>query len=934
MPLRRLLFLLLLLPSLVLAAADSGLERRPDGVTLPVDDGWLFVQVRAPDIFRVAYARDRRFFDRKSFIVETSSPAPSSWLLETDAGHATLKTAQAQARIDLRDGAVTFLDSSGQVILAERSGGRSLTPTTLEGEKTFHLRQQWEANADESLAGLGQLQLGVVDLKGYDLDLWQRNTNVVVPFFVSSRGYGILWDNPSFTRFGDLRPFAPIPAGSLRTADGQPGGLTRETFSTDSTAPSAQTTTSDLTADHAWVEHKIGPTWRWIGALVPPATGDYQFRTYSNGTIKVWLDGRPVIDHWRQHWLTEYDQVKLHLEAGRSYAFQVEAGGEEFSTMHLLWKTPAPAADATTSLWSEIGDGVDYYFVYGPSLDHVIAGYRHLTGAATMLPQWAFGLWQSRQRYETAQQSIDVVKEFRRRGIPFDNIVQDWRYWPLDAWGSHHFDAARFPDPDAWIKELHELHAHLMISVWGKFYPGTANFDAMQRAGYLYQPSLKLGLKDWLDFNYTFYDAFNPGARKLFWSQVDTALFRRGIDAWWMDATEPDVVQPSPPTLASTKELIGDTALGPAAKVLNAYPLFNSRAVYEGQRSSAPDQRVFILTRSGFAGIQRYATVTWSGDTTSTWTGLAKQISAGLGYSISGTPYWTMDIGGYTMDARFGDPHQTPEAQDEWRELNARWFEFGTFCPLTRLHGELQPREPWTFGADDGPAYRAIVKFDELRYRLLPYIYSLDGAVNRHGGTMMRPLLMDFPADATARALTDEYLFGPALLVAPVTHYHARSRAVYLPATRGGWFNFWNGAAVAGGQSIGAAAPCDEIPVFVRAGAILPFGPRLQYVGEKPADPITLYVYAGADGSFTLYEDDGTTYGYERGEFTEIPLHWNNDARTLTIGARAGKYPGMIDERTFNIVVVSPRSPVAAGAASPAQKIIRYRGAAAEVRFE
>jgi alpha-D-xyloside xylohydrolase len=810
----------------------------------------------------------------------------------------------------------------------------------VQDEKTSHVRQEWAPAADESLYGLGQQQFGLADLKGYDLDLWQRNSVVVVPFLVSSRGYGILWDNTSFTRFGDLRPFAAIPAKCLRDAAGKAGGLTIGRLATDKSAgePDAAVT-ADLSfapgpgrRDHASI--------RWSGALVPPVTGDFQFQTFSDGGIKVWIDGRLVIDRWRQHWLPEYDQVKLRLEAGRAYAFAIEAGGEEADVMQLRWKTPSPAAGAPTALWSEVGDGIDYTFVYGPGLDEVIAGYRHLTGRATLLPRWAFGLWQSRQRYETAQQSLDVVDEYRRRGVPLDNIVQDWMYWRENAWGSHQFDADRFPDPDGWIKAIHDRHARLMISVWGKFYSGdyagNENFKAMQQAGFLYQPDLTEGIRDWVGnggYNFTFYDAFNPGARRLFWEQIDAALFRRGVDAWWMDATEPDVVQPSPPTLAKTQHFIGQTALGSAARVLNAYALENSRAVYEGQRTTAPDQRVFILTRSGFAGIQRYATVTWSGDVTSTWTALAKQISAGLGYSVSGVPYWTSDSGGYTMPARFAAKNQKPEDAEEWRELNARWFQFATFCPITRLHGELQPREPWTFGGDTHPAYQTIVKFDRLRYRLLPYIYSLAGAATQDGGTFMRPLVMDFPGDAKARAIADQYLFGPALLVTPVTTYQGRHRAVYLPATSGGWFDFWTGAATPGGQTIDAPAPYDALPLYVRAGAIVPFGPELQYTAEKPADPITLLVYAGANGAFTLYEDDGTSYGYERGEFARIPLRWDDARRTLVIGRREGAFPGMFAERTFEIVLVTPDRPVGFSFTPKADRTIRYRGEPVETRL-
>jgi len=400
-----------------------------------------------------------------------------------------------------------------------------------------------------------------------------------------------------------------------------------------------------------------------------------------------------------------------------------------------------------------------------------------------------------------------------------------------------------------------------------------------------------------------------------------------------MDASEPDLT-PSPPTLEGQRTHMNPTAMGTASHVMNGYPLMNSMAVYEGQRSVKPNQRVFILTRSGFAGTQRYAAATWSGDVSSTWTALRKQIPAGLGFCLSGVPYWTTDSGGYTMEARFSAENQKPEDAEEWRELNARWFQFATFCPLTRLHGQLKPREPWTFGDDSHPAYQTIVKFDNLRYRMLPYIYSLAGGVTQDGGTMMRPLVMDFQNDTQARAITDEYMFGPAFLIAPVTTYQARSRNVYLPPTSGDWYDFWTGASTGGGQTIDAPAPYDMLPLFIRAGSIIPFGPELQYTGEKPAEPITLYVYAGANGAFTLYEDDGLTYGYEKVAFARIPIGWDDAAKTLTIGRRTGKFPGMLDKRTFNVVLVAKDKPAGFSFTPKADQTVSYLGKELKVKLK
>jgi len=916
-------------------AAPITMERQPDGMILRLPSGELRLQVISAGIVRVEISNSPEFFGRTSIDRVALPPGTTPFTISESPARFTLATTELRVTVDRGTGAVSFADSAGRPLLSEVPGSRTLDPAQVQGENTFHIQQKWKSQEAESLYGLGQMQLGVVDIKGYDLDLWQHNTNVVVPFLVSSKGYGILWDNTSFTRFGDLRPFTAIPAADLYDASGTAGGLT--VAPTDGSEPPRQTAdlSIHLRPSQAELEHpettgghRMRKKLSWTGSILPPTTGDYQFRAYSNGGIRVWLDGKLVMDHWRQNWLTSNDQIRVHLEAGRKYSIRIENDPEQQDTLELLWKTPAP--DDDTSLWSEVGDGIDYSFVYGPSIDHVIAGYRLLTGKATMLPNWAFGLWQSRQRYETSQQSLDVVKEFRQRQIPFDNIVQDWQYWHVDAWGSHEFDPARFPDPNGWIQALHAEHAHLMISVWGKFNPNTENAKAMAAKGYLYLPNLEEHVKDWIDQPYTFYDAFNPGARKLFWSQIDTGLFSKGVDAWWMDATEPDLL-PSPPKLDGQRTHMNPTFLGTGSRMLNGYALENSLGVYIGQRLAAPNQRVFILTRSGFAGEQRYSTVTWSGDITSTWTALAKQIPAGLGASISGLPFWTMDTGGYTMQNKFANEPMTAADEDEWRELNARWFELSTFTPILRVHGELRPREMWTLGVGS-PAYNAELKFDQLRYALFPYIYSQAGWTTQRDYTMFRPLVMDFPQDRIARESNDEFMFGPALLVAPITHYQQRARSVYLPPAVA-WYDYWTGRPAASG-TFSVPAPYDQIPIFVRAGSIIPYQPAMQYVGEKPADPITLYVYAGADGQFTLYEDQGTTFDYEKGAFSEIPIRWEDKTSTLAIGERSGTFDGMLSRRTFRVVLVSRNHPAGFPFSPTQSRSVAYTGTAIHLKLQ
>jgi alpha-D-xyloside xylohydrolase len=869
--------------SLALAVMLAGRASAIGPPPFPVGDGQLKIEVCTDDVIRVAYARDEGFFARRSLMAAPKQCVPTVWTLAETQGTTTITTAALQ--IAVANGTVSFRDRAGKVILAERQ--RTLQRATIMGEKTFHVRQQWQPQAGESLYGLGQHQHGLLDITDVDMQLRQYNTEIFVPLLVSSRGYGLLWDNTSFTRYGsDVEP-----AWEDVAVAGKP-----------------------------WVDRTT--------TMAVPVSGTYVFRAYSSGGIKLSVDGKRVIDHWRQGWLPGEDIARVHLTAGKPVPVTTEWESDGRVPIARVAVTPPPRDGSSPSLWSEVGDGIDYYFIHGPDIDRVIAGYRRITGAAPMLPRWAFGLWQSRERYSTQAQSLEVLRGYRRRGIPIDVIVQDWRYWRDGQWGSHAFDPARFPDPAGWVAELHDrLHARVMISVWPKFYRGTANFAALDAAGFLYRPNLAEGKQDWLKNVFTYYDAFNPAARQLYWSQIHDALATKGIDAWWTDATEPEVVEGPFPSIAAQvttyQTHMHPTAEGSGARMLNAYSLVNGQAIYEGQRAAAPTKRVVILTRNGFAGTQRFGAVSWSGDISSTWTALRKQIPAGLGFAISGMPYWTFDSGGFAVPGHLARAARGSRELDEWCELATRWFQLAAFVPIMRVHGQAPKREMWEYGGDGSPAYEAQLKLDRLRYRLLPYVYSLAGAAALDGGTMMRPLVMDFRDDLPARRIADQFMFGPSLMVSPVTAYKVIVRQVYLPPTAGGWYDFWTGRGVGAGMQQ-SPAPFDTIPVHVRAGAILPFGPELQYTDEKPADPITLRIYTGADGAFTLYEDDGISNDYERGAFTRIPMRWDDRRQTLTIGKRAGSFPGMLARRTFDVVLFGARS---------ASKRAAYKGDPVTVAF-
>ncbi len=872
--------------------------------------GKLKLEFCAPNVVRVAFSPNTAFFSRSSLATAPRRCESTAWRSVRDKLQVTYTTSRLSVRVEAT-GRVSFLDLDGQPILAELShGGRTLTPARVQGDSTFHVRQQWESSSDESLYGLGQHQQGLFDIKGYDLELRQYNTEIFIPFLVSSRGYGILWDNTSFTRFGDLDAPVPLPGASgLYLENGEPGEI----------------------------DPRQGRV-SWSGKLTPEVSGDYLFRAYYSGSLRLEIDGRPVIDHFRQAWLPNEDFARVPLEAGQPVHVRLDWARHtpDVNIVRLLFKPPVP--DRTTSLWSKVGDGIDYTFVYGPELDDVIAGYRRLTGEAPMMPRWAFGFWMSRERYKTAKEVLTVLHGYRSRHVPIDNIVQDWQFWKKSEWGSHVFDPERFPDVEAWVKTIHEtFNAQVMISVWPKFHPGTANFEALDSAGYLYRRNLEEQRKDHLGHTYTFYDAFNPAARALYWSQIEAALLSKGFDAWWVDASEPEIVQDRHRSVAAhvaaSETHMHPTALGTGSRMLNAYSLVNSQAIFEGLATSSPYQRPFILTRNGFAGQQRYAAASWSSDVSSTWTSLQRQLPAGLSFCLSGIPYWTLDIGGFAVPAKFSR-NPSAESLAEWYELNTRWFQLGTFLPLMRVHGQPPAREIWEFGGDGSPAYVAMSKFHRLRYRLLPYIYSVADAVTRRGSTLLRALVMDFRSDALARTIGDEFMFGPALLVAPVMTYGARERMVYLPSSEGGWYDFWTGDHVEGGQVLMAEAALDTIPLYVRAGAIVPTGPELQYVDEKPANPITLYVFAGADGKFTLYEDQGRDNQYRQGRFSTIALSWRDASRTLSIGARQGWFAGMLRRRMFEVIVVSQENATGFSFTPGAVRRFDYSGAALELRFD
>ena len=575
----------------------------------------------------------------------------------------------------------------------------------------------------------------------------------------------------------------------------------------------------------------------------------------------------------------------------------------------LFWNTASASCfdnrfPRELNLSAAASDGIDYYFFYGPAIDSLVHQYRTLTGHVPLFPEWAYGFFQSKDRYSSQNQLLAIAHEYRARHIPLDAIVQDWFWWKRGGEGDPVFNSG-YPDVPAALKTLHDEHVHAMISVWALMDATSNSYRQMQDRGFEI-PGTHV------------YDATNPSAGDFYWSHLAGKLFAQGWDAFWLDSSEPEEYWPH----------VGDAILryrslqiGSGLQYTNIFPFEHTAGVAAHWKQAHSGKRVYLLTRSAFAGQQRNGATVWSGDVYTTWWALRRQVPAGLNFALSGYPYWTTDIGGYEQ------PWDGFANTPAYRELYARWFEYGAFCPIFRTHGHRDHNELWTWG-DLSPDLIAI---DRLRYRLLPYIYSLAWRVTQDDYTIQRPLVMDFAADAATHDLGDQFMFGPALLVSPVLVEHATTRSLYLPGGAS-WYDFWTGKRAAGGAEIQASAPIGRIPLDVRAGSILPLGPVSEYAGQAH-DPIELRIYPGAGGSFSLYEDEGDGYGYEQGAHAVIPIRWDDASRILTIGARQGSYPGMASAHTFNVVLVSSGHGIGSGVAAAPDKVLHYTGAETRVRF-
>ena len=859
----KILFLAIFASLFCQAQLVKGFQQLSDRVNVTLQEGTLSVFPLSDNTVRIKFHKSATE-ELKELIFVTKTSAPAFQVADSPL-KLEIKAPKITISLDKQTGKLTFADKSGKVFLSEKSDSRKLTSGTIQGDSCYMVEQSFESSADEYIFGLGQFQDGQYNLKNVARRLTQVNTQIAIPFIFSSKGYGLLWHQYGLTDFNPTDNFIP---------------LVKQEQPTTASAQMAEVTTTSGTQRVSQNQSL------YQGKFTVPEDGEYSIfldlGDMGNRHFVV-IDGKPCMDQSNM-WLPPTSGTLLKLKAGEH---QVQVLCKSDNTPKLSWKL----SDNSTTFRSPVAQGLDYVVFYGPSADDVIASYRNLSGNAPMFPKWAYGFWQCRERYMSGTHLVETVKEFRKRNLPVDVIVQDWQYWGSRGWGVPQFDEKNYPNPAGFIKELHDLNAHFNISIWSN--PdknSTIGKEFVLKNRFI--PDTK-----WLDY-------FNAETRKEYWNTLKVNMFDNGVDSWWMDAVEPEN-----DALKGTETHMG---LGDFYRL--TYPLMVSQAVSEGQRETSSDKRVCILTRSAFPGQQRYGIINWSGDIGGTWEVFRIQIVAGLNYTITGFPYWTTDIGGFFR------PGRSQYTDEKYHELLTRWYQWGTFNPIFRMHGYMTETEPWKYGQKVEDNMRKMLN---LRYQLLPYIYSEAWQITKNGSTIMRPLVMDFNGDTAAVNSKFQYMFGKSLLVAPVTEANVNQWNVYLPIDAD-WFDFWTGKHFAGGQTIKTDAPLDKIPLFVKAGSVIPMGKVIQSSAEK-SDTLEIRVYEGADARFELYEDEGDNYNYEKGLYSTITFRWDDKAQKLTISDRKGSFPGMLKNRSFTIVKIS--------SADKKEKVVNYTGKSVKINL-
>ena len=826
-------------------------------LSIDVAEGVLHIIPLTEKSVRIQYQIGNKK-EEQEFVFINKPTVPAFAVKETGDGLA-LSTKNMIVTYNKKTGVLSYSDKSGKVFLSEKANTRLLKPDTVMGEPCFIAEQGFDSTQDEYLFGLGQFQDGFYNLKNTTRKLIQVNTQIAIPFLVSNKGYGLMWNQYGLTYFNPTNQVITLVKNSKNEEDKKEVEVT----TTSGTQKVSQ-------------QQSI-----YSGNFSVAKDGEYSiFLDLGDMDSRhlVVIDGKDVINQ-SNLWLPPAVGKLVHLKAGEH---KVKVICKSSNTPSLSLKL----SNNETVFKSPNAKSLDYVVFAGDNTDEIIASYRNLTGNVPMLPKWAFGFWQCRERYTSGEHLVSTVKEFRKRNLPVDVIVQDWQYWGKYGWGVPKSDETHYPEPEKFIKEIHDLNAHFSVSVW-------ENLNKESEIGKEYvSKNLFIPNSPWIDI-------YNPETQKTHWNALDKNLFTLGVDSWWMDATEPEN-----DALRGKQTYFG---LGDFYRL--TYPLFVSKAVYEGQRNTNPEKRVGILTRSAFLGQQRYGTINWSGDIGWDWDAYKRQIVAGLNYNLTGMPYWTTDIGGFFR------PGPTQYTDEKYHEILTRWFQWGAFNPIFRMHGYQTETEPWKYGEKVENNMRSMLN---LRYRLLPYIYSEAWQITKNNSTLMRPLVMDFTDDTTAVSTAYEYMFGKAFLIAPVTAPGLTNWDVYLPKPNA-WFDFWTGKRFEGGQTISTPAPLDKIPVFVREGSIVPMGNVIQNTNSKQ-DELEIRIYTGKDAVFTLYNDEGDNYNYEKGKHIEIPIVWNEKNQTLTLEKQKGSYKDQTALYTMNIVWISGKQN------DPISATIKYAG--------
>ena len=853
------LLIISLFPLLCQGQMVKSFKQLPDKVNVIFSDGTLSISPLSDNSVRIKFYKVSE--GNLPELVFTSGATAPAFQVADSPTKLEIKTAKIRVSLDKQTGKLSYADNAGKVFLSEKAGARKLSPDSIQGEPCFAVEQSFESPSDEYIFGLGQFQDGQYNLKNVARKLTQVNTQIAIPFIYSSKGYGLLWHQYGLTDFNPTNNFITLEQQQSATGNNQMAEVTTTSG------------TQKVSQNQSLYQGKFNVATDGEYSIFLDL-GDMGNRQY------VVIDGKPCMDQSNM-WLPPTAGTLVNLKAGEH---QVQVLCKSNNTPKLSWRL----SDNSTTFRSPVAKALDYVVFYGPSADDVIATYRNLSGNAPMFPKWAYGFWQCRERYTSGTHLVETIKEFRKRNLPVDVIVQDWQYWGSRGWGVPQFDEKDYPNPSSFIKELHDLNAHFNISIW-------SNPDKNSTIGKEYVAKNRfIPNTKWLDY-------FNPETRKEYWNTLKVNMYDNGVDSWWMDAVEPE-----------NDALKGEkTYLGAGDFYRLTYPLMVSQAVSEGQRASSSDKRVCILTRSAFSGQQRYGVINWSGDIGGTWDTYRRQIVSGLNFTITGLPYWTTDIGGFFR------PGRSQYTDEKYQDLLTRWYQWGAMSPIFRIHGYQTETEPWKYGQKVEDNMRKMLN---LRYRLLPYIYSEAWQVTKNGSTMMRPLVMDFNGDTAAVNRQFQYMFGKSILVAPVTEPGTTEWNVYLPKADG-WFDFWTGKHFAGGQTVKTDAPLDRIPLFVKAGSILPMGKIIQSSAEK-SDTLEIRVYKGADAKFDLYEDEGDNYNYEKGNYSVISFKWDDKRQTLTIGDKQGNYQGDLKKRIFNIVLVTENKGFGTNMNSTGQKIL------------